>query len=61
MVRRAMGAEGWTAAEELALADHAKRMGLGAWEELSEMVRETLQTDWHRCIRERIYIPVFPS
>eukprot|EP00903_Cladosiphon_okamuranus_P018342 g16874.t1 len=29
--------EDWTAAEELALVDHTKRMGLGSWEELSDM------------------------
>lgn len=44
MVRRSTGAEGWTAAEELALADHTKRMGLGSWEELSDMVRYARKT-----------------
>lgn len=42
MVRRAMGAEGFTAAEELALANHTKKVGVGAWEELSDMVRECM-------------------
>ncbi len=32
-------AESWTAAEELALADHTRKMGLGAWDELSDLVR----------------------
>lgn len=43
-----MGAEGWTAAEELALADHTKRMGMGAWEELSDMVRGTREESGRR-------------
>ncbi|CAN0288335.1 unnamed protein product, partial [Ectocarpus fasciculatus] len=31
--------EDWTAAEELSLVDQAKKMGLGAWEEISDSVR----------------------
>lgn len=39
MEHRVMGAEDWTAAEELALVDHTKRMGIGSWDELYDMVR----------------------
>lgn len=31
-------AEDWTAAEELSLADQTRRMGLGAWDEISDSV-----------------------
>lgn len=32
-------AEDWTAAEELALADHTRSRGLGAWEDIADLVR----------------------
>lgn len=31
-------AEGWTAAEELSLVHHVKKMGLGAWEDIADSV-----------------------
>lgn len=38
--------ENWTAAEELSLADQTRKMGLGAWDEISDSVRQTRACGW---------------